>query len=267
MKNLFYLFVLLFVWVSCKPEDVSLNKSESTISPESVLLKYSNFFGQETDGVIRLAESSNLYSQNAQERWASFLSYFKGENYRYIHFADEIKMNELSFFPRTEDNVAEALKSKDIAKLYGNDISCKIIKAGKTYSKNIYLPQPIKIEVPVLTTDNMVAELEIGTQIKWNIDSQNKSGVVIVLRYVPEVSDKATAQKFPNNIERFIGVEDTEGTYTLKAKDIEGLPKEKGAMVEIVVGRVGFDLFNIPEANKTISLYGYTLVSANVQIK
>jgi hypothetical protein len=237
------------------------------MSYENILLKYSNFFGQETDGVIRVAESSNLYSQNANDRWASFISYFKGEDYKYIRFADEIKMNNLSFFPRIEDNVTEALKSKDIAKLYGNDVLCTIIKGNQTYSKSIYLPQPIKIELPVAASDAMLAELGVGSQIKWNVDSRNKNGVTIVLRYIPEVSEKNVSQKFPNSIEKFIGLEDAEGTYTLKANDIEGLPKEKGAMVEIIVGRIGFELFNIPEVNKTISLYGYTLVSAYVEIK
>ena len=131
--------------------------------------------------------------------------------------------------------------------LYGNTINCNI----NNNTESIYIPQLLKLNYNQKTVKK-------GSVINWNIDKQNKKGIVLWLSYSPlDQKDFNILSKYRKIITHGIVTDDT-GSYSISSEDLEKFPKN--SVLSLNIARTNY----IVNESDLPSFIAFTTVSKNV---
>jgi hypothetical protein len=158
---------------------------------------------------------------------------------------------------------SSSLSSKDSIPYFGADSSWGITGSSyiETFKTNFYIPQPIKMKIPVVSTDSINRHSDLT--LSWNPDPNYHGKVGILLEY-----DHFFNGDLPNAPESKLQwhvLVDDNGSFTIpKDKMFELLPA--GVIIEISIAR-GTDKLMLSESGRQFYFYAYCLSNAFIRLR
>lgn len=251
-----YILLLSIFLFSCQEDrDAAPNEGQAMIERRANLVSaYQNFASQDTDGEVSIQSYKTLASSQEQGGTSYKVSAVFSDDQNNPRNLGVLEVNDMSISYR--DKYGYSSQDAEIQNLYGRQIVASIKNTGSTdpalrgqrvIEDSIYMPLELNISHPK-STNNILANSD--AYVKWNADSKNQLGVLIVINYEPEDTS--------NNVRRFL-VSDDIGTYGFSRSDFEDIPN--GANISVDVIRGDFNLIEDVSNNDLYSLYGFTIVS------
>jgi len=269
MKKIIYISVLsIFSLTSCS-DDKGIETNEITENKVASFEDYFEFLNTETNGSVIVQSISTPLSSEAFMASSSI-------NGNKQPLALKVDDEVVSFTNYQYSELAKKSYSNvnldNMSNVFGNqftvDITPEQMIASRTSNssssnsgvESVYIPNLINAQFSGLSNGKIVA----GSQISWNFDSQNESGVVIGLEYNPlsQLEESIVTQK-SDRLLKGVTLADS-GIYTITTQDLAEFPSN--SMLTFYIGRAGFNIATDDNGND-YSLAGLTVSRADLQIQ
>jgi len=237
MKNLFLFTVLILTATSCKKSIETNEQFPLYVVQDIKITEFLEFLNRSNDGGLVLTEfHSNGWGIPSEGAYISS-GFFKDANNNYIDGILNINTHAYSFDSQKgyNDNGAENIHC------FGDDIDISLLNAinDTVFKIQFYVPNKVAF------SENFVEnEIEVGSQISWNADSENENGLIISTTYNPKgFGNDSISTYYPYNIENFEYVTEDNGEYIVTNELLQGFPL--GGVIDISVVRGSFKLIKI----------------------
>src|SRR5690606_8619279 len=118
---------------------------------------------------------------------------------------------------------------------------------------DVYIPNLLTVSVSNLIN----GQLQPGTIITWNADSQNTNGVVLSAEYNPLTQQsEEISTAYPNRITGYLSFVDS-SYYTIQVEDLVNFPKRSN--ITFSIRRAGFIITNKRDITEDLSFGAYTM--------
>jgi hypothetical protein len=221
MKNLIYLFLLVFI-LSCS-KDNSLTENSEGPDFNQIQSEYGDKFNKEASRILSIFKSedqrvSSVYQANFGKSFSTNdpLSTITGGE-----TASDVKITlDADEFTPDVDSKKWVHFNYDFSKYYGKTVDIKIEDSEKSEEYEVYFPKPVLVNR--LGTGNSLYLSRTGNTLTWTADENNASNLILL--YVQTYSDEAEENLILNKL---IPTED-DGSYS-----IDHLIKDQTKAIEI----------------------------------
>ncbi|MCR9103207.1 MAG: hypothetical protein NXI25_24855 [bacterium] len=264
MKYIFIFLSLSVLFSSCTDEFASIPNPKDTIEKLALIDVYKKLVSNDIKISATIANSQGNFSAALWEEnnRASALSICKDGDeiacdYENIIIGDHVLPLKIpGGFRKNKHPEYKSLFGREVDIYLEKDESSLESRNDDPYS-SIYVPE-------VLSVGEMgVPNLQDGFTITWNGDSDNESGVYIILEYTAW-ENPGLYDEYPENQYNFVNVVDN-GSYTFQLSDFPDIPHQN-ALVKLTILRGVFDIVDIEGEDKFriiayTQAYGYARVN------
>lgn len=263
-------------------EEVINDLSTKSNKPESIM-GYYNAFTQAADGKFALKSYTTLASQDFDGSSILDGFFFDKEGKTVGGSNGRFKIGNLEL--RTDPKNNNCYCSEPYNRNAGTDLHGKTIRisiappsnsnlrtSSDSIGTEIYIPSLVKIIIPVKYESSLeqpYLPISVGGQIAWNVDENNKKGIVILLEYDPSALENEYLQSKGELVNgkikkaHAITLKDTDGFYTFSNDDLKDFPTN--AYIKLTIGRANFTTIN--GESKSYTFFAYTVVASSFQVK
>src|SRR5690606_11899503 len=263
MKKIFITLSSIFLLASCANEESTFNLPVENNSVTGNVISFADYYDFITANTHDKALVSNISYINSTGALNSLSASRANSTNPYI-----LKLNGNTFTPsyiyNSPTGSTYQLDDSSLTNFFGKQLKIDFTTTDLVLTDNtnfdVYVPDLLTVSVSNLIN----GQLQPGTIITWNADSQNTNGVVLSAEYNPLTQpseDISTA--YPNRISGGLTFEDS-GSYTIQEEDLENFPK--GSNLTFSIGRAGFIITNNGDITEDLSFGAYTMVKGEYEI-
>lgn len=254
MKNIIFFLPLFFLFTACKKNDLQDLKDaqeELLVQQRGALPSVAQMLAEvlvPVDGYVIVSSFGTVTSQDATPNTAINAVFINSEKRHESFGAVQLGGIDLSLDAANNNYMVDGLDVKSqINDFYGKMEPLSISGKGDvSYNQSIYIPKPMR----VLSKD--VDEIKEGATITWEVDSENKFGIGILLEYGGHLQ-----------FHKFIHTED-DGSYTLTRDDVkEILEQGPSSFVDVSVGRGDYRRIGSKDGSHSLGFVSFSVLSMN----
>jgi len=235
------LLVASIFLVSCETEGDSLVVEDDSTS--SNLLNYRTMFRMDKP-IGSIALQSNATGQGLETRKKISLSKKEGDNTKSLQLQSENKI--ITNFNQEYAN--------ELSNLFGNDLLISY-EGERSPPDSLYVPEELIVN---FNSSN----LEVGTTVNWNMDSQNENGLLVFVSYNPLLQPNVNlAIQNQYFVEEVFALNEGTGSYTITQSDIDRFPEDASLQFRIMRGVYSKD------SNGEPAFVAFSMVSNVLQVK
>jgi hypothetical protein len=260
-----YLFIFLSLSVSfssCTDEFSSIPNPKDAIEQLALIDVYNQLASSDIKVSATIANAQGNFSAEMWEEnnRASALSLCKDELEMVCEY-ENLRIGE-HVLPLKDPGGFRKNKHPEYKSVFGQEVEVYLERGTTTIEprndlfSTIYVPEILAVE------EMGVPTLQNGFTINWNADSENESGIYIILEYTPWENPRLF-DEYPQSQHNYVNVVDN-GSYTFQSSDFPDIPRQN-ALVKLTVLRGVFDIVDIEGEDKFriiayTQVYGYARV-------